>query len=263
MAVRLEDEIAVLGQARARLEALLEADENWRALVHRPPSAGEQDAARRARDQRLEMALAGNVVYQAWRHVGEAIAAVKKGAAPAEPPCEDGQRGGTGASELPEDIAELLRARSAEEARRAQPAPPEPPLAVALAAPSPPLPSPPASSVAPPPTPPQAEAEAGAAGGAEPESVSFAEATVEFVALEPAPPAPGMEGKGERRPPLRERLRELAAEPEGQTLAFTPPQGPNEEADVTILTADAIRERRAAEERARAIGRFRKALFGE
>jgi hypothetical protein len=234
MAGRLEDEVAVLEQARARLEALLEADENWRALVLRPATTGEEDAARRARDARLEMALAGNVVYQAWRHVGEAIAAVRKGETPS-PPAQTAEVGGS-ASELPSDIAELIRTRSAEEAQRAQPAPPAPSLAV--------------------------EGRRGEADGVAPELSAQEEASVEFVTLEPVP-APGAERTGERRPPLRQRLRELAARPEPQKLAFAPSQAPHEEADVTILTDDAIRERKAAEQRAGAIGRFRKALLGE
>jgi hypothetical protein len=238
MAARLEVEVAVLEQARARLEALLEADENWRALVHRPATAGEEDAARRARDARLEMALAGNVVYQAWRHVGEAIAAVRKGETPA-PPAQIAEVEGS-ASELPSDIAELIRTRSAEEARRAQPVPPAPLTVEARGG----------------------EAGADAPDGVETELSEQEEASVEFVTLEPVPAA-GAERTGERRPPLRQRLRELATKPEPQTRAFAPSQAPQQEADVTILTADAIRERKAAEERAGAIGRFRKALLGE
>jgi hypothetical protein len=236
MAARLEVEVAVLEQARARLEALLEADENWRALVHRPATAGEEDAARKARDARLEMALAGNVLYQAWRHVGEAIAAVRRSETPS--PSVPVAEAAEPASELPRDIAELIRTRAAEEARRAQPAPPAPSQAV--------------------------EALPDAPEAAEPELSTQEEASVEFVTLEPIPaPGAGAEGMGERRPPLRQRLRELAAEPEPQTLAFEPSQAPQEEADVTILTADAVRERKAAEQRAGAIGRFRKALLGE
>ena len=75
------DELASLEQARARLEAALAGDEHWRAL-RQPPGEREGDdeeatAARRARNTRLEMALAENPLYQAWKHLGDAIAALR------------------------------------------------------------------------------------------------------------------------------------------------------------------------------------------
>ena len=72
------DELTSLQQARARLEAELAGDEHWRAL-QQPPGPGEDtqaSAARQARNTRLKMALADNPLYQAWKHVGEAIDAL-------------------------------------------------------------------------------------------------------------------------------------------------------------------------------------------
>src|SRR5215831_2256987 len=72
-------ELEALELARGRLEAVLANDENWRALSQ----AGAEDvdragrAARQARNTRLEMALAGNAHYQAWKHLNGAIAALR------------------------------------------------------------------------------------------------------------------------------------------------------------------------------------------
>jgi hypothetical protein len=76
---RVTDELTSLQEARARLEAELAGDEHWRALWQ-PAGQGEDtqaSAARQARNTRLKMALADNPLYQAWKHVGEAIDALR------------------------------------------------------------------------------------------------------------------------------------------------------------------------------------------
>ena len=88
-------ELAALERARCQLEAVLSGDENWRAL--RLAGADNADpaasAARQARNRRLEMALADNAHYQAWKHLNEAIDALR--ARPAHP-------------SLPQDGAQLV-----------------------------------------------------------------------------------------------------------------------------------------------------------
>jgi hypothetical protein len=72
-------ELEALALARDRLEAVLASDENWRAL--RQTGANDVDragrAARQARNTRLEMALVGNAHYQAWKHLNDAITALR------------------------------------------------------------------------------------------------------------------------------------------------------------------------------------------
>ena len=233
-----QDEVSLLEVARARLEAALATDENWRALMRGPAFAPDEDAAaRRARDTRLEMALADNGVYCAWRHVGEAIAALRgyQADAGAPPP--------TPQSELPPDIVELIRRRAAEEERSANEE----------------QHGKPATTAAPPLTPPVGPARDVGAGIARQTPLRH-EAAVTFVTREPA--TVGVEGT-EKRLPLRERLRDIAAEPKAQDGGFRAPKAGNEEADVTILTAEAIQQRALAERRRLAVARFRKALLGE
>ena len=70
-------DLAALEQARERLEAALAGDESWRALrTSEGQDGAPESAARRARNTRLKMALAENPLYQAWKHLGEAIAAL-------------------------------------------------------------------------------------------------------------------------------------------------------------------------------------------
>jgi hypothetical protein len=88
------DELTSLEAARARLEAQLADDEHWRAL-QQPLPAGEEaqaSAARQARNIRLKMALAENPHYQAWRHLGEAIAALRASGAENAQQAEAGSR---------------------------------------------------------------------------------------------------------------------------------------------------------------------------
>jgi hypothetical protein len=233
-----QDEVSLLEETRARLEATLAMDENWRALVRGRASASDEDAAaRRARDTRLEMALADNGVYCAWCHVGEAIAALRgyqadAGALPPSP-----------RSELPPDIAELIRRRAAEEEWAANHEQHGKPSAAA----------------APPPTPEAGPARDVGTGVAR-QMPLRQEAAVTFVTHEPA--AAGVE-RTEKRLPLRDRLRDIGAEPRAQAGVFRAPKGGNEEADVTILTAEAIQQRALAERKRHAVARFRKALLGE
>jgi hypothetical protein len=231
------DEVALLEESRARLEATLTTDENWRALVRGRASASDEDAAaRRARDMRLEMALADNGVYCAWCHVSEAIAALRGYQADAGAPPLSPQ------SELPPDIAELIRRRAAEEERSANDE----------------QHSKPSTTAAPPLTLPAGPARDVGAGVAQ--TPLRQEAAVTFVTREPA--AVGIE-RTEKRLPLRDRLRDIAAEPKAQAGGFRAPKARNEEADVTILTAEAIQQRALAERRRLAVARFRKALLGE
>ena len=233
-----QDEVSRLEETRARLEATLATDENWRALVRGRSSASDEDAAaRRARDTRLEMALADNGVYCAWCHVSEAIAALRGYQADAGAPPPSPQ------SELPPEIAELIRRRAAEEERLANHEQHGKPSAAA----------------APPLTPPAGPARDVGAGVTRQPPLRQ-EAAVTFVTREPA--AVGIE-RTEKRLPLRDRLRDIAAEPKAQDGGFRAPKAGNEEADVTILTAEAIQQRALAERRRLAVARFRKALLGE
>jgi len=84
-------ELEALELARGRLETVLANDVNWRALSQ----AGAEDvdragrAARQARNTRLEMALAGNAHYQAWKHLNGAITALRARNASQAPQLED------------------------------------------------------------------------------------------------------------------------------------------------------------------------------
>jgi hypothetical protein len=77
----IANELKVLETARARLEAGLSADENWRALKQaraEDPSPVEDRAHRRLRDARLELTLLSNPLYRAWKHVDDAIEVLRK-----------------------------------------------------------------------------------------------------------------------------------------------------------------------------------------
>jgi hypothetical protein len=119
------DRLLALIEARARLEAALQGNENWRAL-HHTGAGTELHDARHERDRRLQIALESDPLYGAWLSIGEAIAALDgererplhatpqpdlqsqpaDGAAPSMPPGDD----------LPEEIRTLIRAGSHEEA---------------------------------------------------------------------------------------------------------------------------------------------------
>jgi hypothetical protein len=87
------DELKALEQTRSRLETTLGRDENWRALNQAGTQGGEDGVARRTRNTRLEMALADNPFYQAWKHVSEAIKVLRdRGAEPAAEMAPAGDR---------------------------------------------------------------------------------------------------------------------------------------------------------------------------
>ncbi len=110
-------ELAALERARSRLEAALASDENWRALQQSgaDDEAAADSAARSARDTRLQMALADNPVYQAWRHLNEAIDALRAAGADASEPVSalvrpvHADEDALELANLPEDIANLIR----------------------------------------------------------------------------------------------------------------------------------------------------------
>ena len=251
------DELTALEQARSRLETALGSDENWRALQQAPGQGDDADAsaARRARNTRLKMALAENPLYQAWKHLGEAIDALRKSAAEAERAAASG--------ELPEEIARLLRSHASEEAPPVADEPVEPPDESELG--TRPI------------EPPVAPATAGktmvdvdAAPSPHPNGRAVAdqeEATVSFVRREPLLPSAQLPADlgTERASVLFERLRGLGEHsgPAATTAAFARPSDGAEEAEVSIVSAEGARERREAEERAGTIRRLRKALSGD
>jgi hypothetical protein len=222
------EELSALIETRSRLEAALRADEHWRALQQSAGRDGEADesAARRARNTRLRMALAENPLYQAWKHVNEAIDALRESGARAE-------------SAKP--------APSAPQAAGGSPSLPLPPPKIPITA----------GAV-------RGGGSAGprARGRAdlEPE-----EATVTFVRREPLLPSAQLPADlgSARASALFDRLRGLEGEPDLREEAFAPPSSDAEEAEVVIVTAEGARERREAEERARTFRRLRKALSGD
>ena len=228
-ASRVTDELTSLAEARARLEAELAGDEHWRALQQQPVEgeAAEASAARQARNTRLKMALAGNPLYQAWRHLGEAIAALRASGADAQPPhapaekMTPGVAQGQASAQSPpaagKTIAGLDGAPSPEPRRHAV---------------------------------------------ADPE-----EATVTFVRREPLLPSAHLPADlgTDRASALFERLRGLQEEqePAASEATFASPNDNAEEAQVTIVSAESARLRREAEQRAGTIRRLRKALSGD
>lgn len=262
------DELASLEQARARLEAALAGDEHWRALRQSPGQGEDEDeeatAARRARNTRLEMALAENPLYRAWKHLGEAIAALRASSADAERPAPTG--------ELPGEIADLLRDHASPEAPPPADKPAEPPSEPEQAAPphaaddaSPPV-EPPAPSAAPGKAPAADLDRAPRPPPNGPTAADQEEATVTFVRREPLLPSARLPADlgTQRDTALFERLRGLEEkrQPPAGEAAFAPPKDA-EEAEVTIVSAEATRLRREAEERAGTIRRLRKALSGD
>jgi hypothetical protein len=106
------DELEALEQARSRLEAALAEDENWRALRRPVPDDPRPSAAmaRLARNNRLEMALAGNELYRAWKHVNVAIEALRA-RQPDETPQSSNQGSAPAAHSRPRAAAALRTAR--------------------------------------------------------------------------------------------------------------------------------------------------------
>jgi hypothetical protein len=242
----MSEELSALERVRSRLEDELAGDEHWRALKQsqQQEDEGELDAARRARDTRLEMALAENRLYQAWRHLGQAIAALRDPDAGAEQLREatsDGEaRAETGPMARRLAVSRMespleaggngekpATADSSHQSQRAESGPPGPP--------------------------PRGFA------GAEPD-----EASVTFVRREPLLPTSesAAEHDASRGSGLSARLRGVSAETDGPR-AFSPAESGGEEAEVVIVTADSARAQREAAARAGTIRRLRKALSGE
>lgn len=80
-------ERAALEARRARLEATLNADANWRALrqFHAQGESEEGDE-RRAGDAKLELLLLANPTFRAWKQVDDAIEAMDKTEIEVDPP---------------------------------------------------------------------------------------------------------------------------------------------------------------------------------
>jgi hypothetical protein len=237
-------DLAALEQARAQLEAALAGDENWRALRKSEGQNGApESAARSARNTRLKMALAENPLYQAWRHLGDAIAALHESRARSEAAAGEG-----GAETVSQGkFGSLERRLEVNRAGAAPRAPGHETAAAGLPAndPSPAIP-PPAS------TGPQA-----AAGDPAPRRWADEEpdeATVTFVRHEPLLPSVDqpVDLSAARARGLFARLRALANAPQAaqQTAneAYAA-SGRAEEAEVVIVSAESARAGREADAR--------------
>ena len=105
-----EDEIEALEESRRWLEAALSGDENWRALKSDTDGGNPtDDAARRTRDMRLEMALADNALFQAWRQVNNTLEALRTRSMTTDPIADPESSLPESPLELPAEIAALLR----------------------------------------------------------------------------------------------------------------------------------------------------------
>jgi hypothetical protein len=249
-------ELEALELARRRLEAVLADDENWRAL--RQAGADEVDAkgqaARQARNTRLEMALAGNAHYQAWRHLNGAIAALharNAGASPVEDSAQPSPAepvGASGAVHGPAASAgSAVRQRLTERLGQL-----EGPQIEAIA-----LPGEGAG---------RGLVRAATKSGRGPAVRDAPEASVTFVVREVVSSSteaqgPSPETMTESSHARLERLRSLeAAEATGgsQAVSIT-----DVEAQVTIISPEGRRQQREAEEEAGHVRRFRRALSGD
>ena len=116
----IAEELSALEQARSaargrtRRRRELAGADAVAAGATAPPTAPRASA----RDTRLEMALAGNAHYQAWKHVNGAIDALRatsvaqsQAAEPLVRPAH-GRRGDACSADLPDDIAALLRSEA-------------------------------------------------------------------------------------------------------------------------------------------------------
>lgn len=285
----ISDELGALEQARSRLEVALADDENWRALTQpgRDDDSAEARAARQARNTRLEMALADSAHYQAWKHVNGAIDALRTrsvaGAQAAEPLVRPAPTGEAtrGSDDLPENVAALLRDATPQGVQQV-----DEPVAPAAGGQSPSaraglverleqLEDGQAAAAAESEVGPGIEASPGAQGQArKPERKTQSgpadppEATVTFVVREaraPLPPSPELPSDlgTERSSALFDPLRSLdeAPAPPGET--YSPSKVSGEEAEVTIVSTEGLKQRREVEERDNIVRRFRKALSGD
>lgn len=272
------EELEALEMARARLEAALSSDENWRALrqSRAEGAAAGDDPARRARDTRLEMALAGNALYQAWKHTNGAIDALharRAAQALATAPLEPANPHAV----LPDDVAALLqdekpKAHTDKPAARENRAPrpggrrPISRLADRLGR----LEAMPEAEAAQP----VADENRGVPGRphrptpkVDPEFTEPPEATVTFVVREAPASLSSREQSSDihsaGNPDAFERLRSTERPPERAGRFSSASEAGVEEAEVTIMTAEQLEETRASEQRAGIVSRFRKALSGD
>jgi hypothetical protein len=289
----IADELSALEQARSRLEATLASDENWRALTQsgKDDDSAEASAARHARNTRLEMALADNARYQAWKHVNDAIDALRARSVAQTPAAEPlvrpapAGKATRGPADLPDDVAALLRDAAPDatphgvqrvEEPVAPPAGPSPSGRAGLVERLERLeegqqPAAAAESAALP----GVEASPSAQGRArkqerkaQPGPAEPPEATVTFVVRESrAPLLPSAELPPdlgtERNSALFDRLRSLDEVPAPPGETYSPSRDSGEEAEVTIVSAEGLRQRRQVEERDNIVRRFRKALSGD
>jgi hypothetical protein len=293
----IADELSALEQARSRLEAALASDENWRALTQpgRDDDSAEARVARHARNTRLEMALAGNALYQAWKHVNGAIDALRtrsvvqvQAAEPLVRPAAADKAGPeSGDGDLPDDVAALLRDAAPEDMPHGEHHDDDTDEPIAAAG----GPSPTAraglvqrlerleeeapategeSSAGP-----DVEANPSVQGEApkqerkgQPGPADPPEATVTFVVREHrAPLLPSAELPPDlgtqRNSALFDRLRSLEEPTAPPAETYSPSKDSGEEAEVTIVSVEGLRQRREAEERDDIVRRFRKALSGD
>jgi hypothetical protein len=272
------EEVEALELARSRLEAALAGDENWRALT-RSRAGGDgtgDNAARRARNTRLEMALADNAHYRAWKHLNDAIDALRAKttarAQAAEPVVRPASAAAAtrGLATLPDDVEALLQSDGPIDTPQVAEPDPEP---ATVAHPTSAGPaglvnrleridgSPEASLL-----------DQGRARLAErqppPVAADPPEATVTFVVRESRtplqPPVEPPSDLGTERNSARfDRLRSLdeAPQPAGRTLFHS--DVADEEAEVTIVSAERLKQMREADKRSGIVRRFRKALSGD
>ena len=285
----ISNELGALEQARSRLEAALSDDENWRALTQpgRDEDSAEARAARQARNTRLEMALADNAHYQAWKHVNGAIDALRTRSLAQPQAAESFVRTAStgeatrGADDLPENIATLLRDATPQSLQQV-----DEPVAPAAGAQSPSaraglverleqLEDGQAAAAAESAVRPGVEASPGVQGQASKQErkaksgpADPPEATVTFVVREaraPLPPSAELQSDLGAEPDsaLFDRLRSLEEEPVPPGETYSPSKVSSEEAEVTIVSAEDLKQRREAEERGDIVRRFRKALSGD
>ena len=251
------DELEALEQARSRLEAALAGDENWRALTRAPArgvAADEMSEAHRARNKRLEMALADNDFYQAWKHLNGAIEALRIKR------LEDAQaQRGDDARRVRDEMQQQASASAAvADAMRALP----PRLMRRLEALERQQPDAQIAS--------SRRAHPGdtthpqrSGRKVKPANPEPPEATVTFVVrATTSPPETTAQAAGGNdqvsEPSWLERRRASARHDGAAQFARDV-----EEAEVTILTPESLEEQRKAEEHAGVVSRFRKALSGE
>ena len=224
-------ERAALEATRSRLEAALSEDENWRALKQlRTQPAGDQGAQSRLRDARLALLLLSNPLFRAWKHVDDAIEDLRKNDSLSQRLSATGTlapahvlTSGSLAKEVT-SLADLSRGI----ARLIQRGMPE------------------------------ADHEPALGYGADAE-----EATVMFVTRESA----STRSSGTDRTSARHGQPNVSAvdQPgvEGASVTPYPPSGLVEEAEVTILTEEGVKQRQETAQRDGNLRRFRKALLGE